>query len=655
MTYGAARQTGDRNPSALKQRRYANQPERVGRRLRIPPKPQPYSSLPGIVALATEKNVLPHVDIALAQAGIYLDSNGHITYVNDQRLVLLATVLGVDIDTLRIAGTPYLQTREKDDGGVAWGRGALKRVDIETRLRRISPLTLKRDSTHRKEWLNLLLPFCPNSLEPLTSRCSNTLCGKALGWNRSMGIGICEYCEQPVQPLGKGLDLDLASNYRLFASLVSPDACEAERAVARLPDPLRALSQSELIMLVLKIGAAVTHPHRNVSRTFYGHLAADQLARIVTEGTSLMRGWPSSVVDTGKRLLEEDNGSVGQFAGFKRVIRSMSPLGSNGRRPFQMFVRDSLPELFSYMSREALADWLPRAKAESLAKIKIEQLTILRDNEAIGLRKIGGREKAFLYSRADLEAFKLAFANSSTTTGLAVRWGLPFYAIEQMLQAKLLETTCDLALATLYPMRRVDLTSVARLENELRKHQSSTRQPDDTVSVPAASSGIGGGFKPWPRIIAQLLKQNVRYWIRDVIPSPRRGAGFLDTILTDQQGAATIRALPADRAAPLDRLSVGDAVEVLNSGWQKVVTLPSSMFVRDKVLRVGGEQRLIHAADLLELARLTVTSREIAARTATHSTSASIRLRRRLQLPENHLGFCRESTERALGLEPRVD
>jgi len=649
-----ALEPGARNPSALKQRRYANQPERIGRPLRVAPKPEPWSSLPGIVALATEENVLPHLDIVLAQARIYLDRNAYVTHVDDERLDLLATVLGVDAQILRAASTPYLPTLEKDDGGVAWGRGTLKRVDIETRVRRISPTTLAGDPTHRKEWLNLLLPFCPTSLELLTSRCSNPACGKALGWNRSIGVGICEHCEQAVQPTARTLAPELADDYRIFARIVSPDASAAEAAVGQLPDRLRALSQSELIMLILKLGNASALPGRTVNRTFYGDLAADEMALVVAKGTALLRTWPSSVIERGKRLLEEDDGTGKRFVSFRKTIRGMSPLGTVGHRPFQMFIRESLPEMFSYMSKDALADWLPRAEAESLAKIKIVQLTILRDSRAIGLRKVGRREKGYLYSRVDLEAFRHAFVNSSTSTALATRWGLPFYAIEQMLLAGMLDPTRNTALATLYPWRRVDLTKAERLERDLRERRSSTPPPAGMSSVREASLAIGGGFKPWPAIIGLLLAQDVRYWIRDDAAFGRRGAGLIDTLLTDQHGVAAIMELAATGNATLDRLSVGDSAEVLNSFWQKVAALPDATFERAKVLSAGAEQRLIPAADLLEMARTTVTAKEIAARTSTKHWAATNRLRK-LQLPETPLGFCRISTERALGLSARVD
>lgn len=79
-----------------------------------------------------------------------------------------------------------------------FGRLIIPRAYLEFDSRRIAPLSLRRRDYHRVDWMNLLLPYCPESFEMLVSSCAR--CGADLGWRYAWGVGNCDICREIVDP-----------------------------------------------------------------------------------------------------------------------------------------------------------------------------------------------------------------------------------------------------------------------------------------------------------------------------------------------------------------------------------------------------------------------------------------------------------------------
>jgi hypothetical protein len=129
----------------------------------------------------------------------------------------------------------------------------------------------------------------------------------------------------------------------------------------------------------------------------------------------------------------------------------------------------------------------------------------------------------------------------------------------------------------------------------------------DPIGLHRVARAIGGGLKPWGRILGDLLNGGVRY---------AASAGSINKIVVPAAGAAKLLKIePVADPSPgsvAEWLSQRDAAEILNLPLKHAAALPS-------VEGPEGATR-ISLSQVLALARERVTLAELSARTGIHGT-----------------------------------
>lgn len=194
-----------------------------GRRLRFDLDMMDDESIPGAIARGVHSHVLVRTRPVLEAAGVELKHAGYSQLATPDELERLAYVVRCSPSRMSAnAGERFVPREATRVSDVRFGRHLVPRAYLELNQRRISPLSLEERDHHRLAWMNLLLPYCPESLEQLTSACA--LCNAKLGWHYAKGIGFCEHCGREVARSAEPpLEDELADDYRLFARLSSPD------------------------------------------------------------------------------------------------------------------------------------------------------------------------------------------------------------------------------------------------------------------------------------------------------------------------------------------------------------------------------------------------------------------------------------------------
>jgi hypothetical protein len=110
----------------------------------------------------------------------------------------------------------------------------------ETKVRRVSPASLRLAPYHRAAWLLKPLQYCPETGDRLILVCPN--CSKTLRWTRTVGVEFCEHClddeDDPKTDLRYAITEQLPVQdfelYREVAKLVVPSRDPSKIAPRRL-------------------------------------------------------------------------------------------------------------------------------------------------------------------------------------------------------------------------------------------------------------------------------------------------------------------------------------------------------------------------------------------------------------------------------------
>ena len=223
-----------------------------GRRLRFDIDVQEGESIAGAIARGVREHVLVRTAPVLAAAGVDLKHIGLSQLATHAELRRLAFAARCDAALLIArAGQRIVPEGGGRSMDARFGRLVMPWAHLELDRRRIGPSTLQARPFHRLSWMNLLLPYCPESLERLVDQCPR--CDGALGWRRAVGIGHCDQCWTEIPPSdAPGLPDAPAGDYRLFALLSSPDPDGVERAMRLLPEALSDVPPGALVRLALR-------------------------------------------------------------------------------------------------------------------------------------------------------------------------------------------------------------------------------------------------------------------------------------------------------------------------------------------------------------------------------------------------------------------
>lgn len=533
------------------------------RRLRFDIAMHEDESIPGAIARGVRAHVLFATRPVLIAADVSMKHIGHAQLAEPGQLTRLAHVARCEPNRfLSSAGAPVRHDGSSKSSDVRFGRLVLPRAYLELDRRRISPLTLRKSEYHRLDWMNLLLPYCPSSLEKLVDACGH--CGSTLGWRHSTGIETCEHCDTEVAPATEApLPDKLADDYGLFAALSSPSGGGLSDARAILPPPLRAIAPGTLVRLALLTGGlAQDEPVQTTDRLVVRRLSGPVLGAVVSTGTAMLCSWPTSfrrwTAERADRIADDREA----LRGFRSQLQRLTTRSLEGDDLTQL-VADALPDLGSHVVHAFASD-------QRYYLYKQVQKTLGLDNPQIDkLRQLAGPayrcidpEAAHRRGRFDagfVERLKPIFGGALAFNACTGRLRLPLYGVEQLCDNHLLERVGDPTFEVLKGRTSVTSDSLEDVVSRLRDARCGSIEPADAISLSMASRRIGGRAKPWASIFGALLSGETPFWLNGDAPT-----------------TMTIRVRPADLAAfdliddyPIapwisPTISQADAAEMLN-------------------------------------------------------------------------------------------
>ena len=269
------------------------------RRLRWPLHPYDDESLRGFVGRSASHNRVRASSI-LGEARIgdhYKFIRGDLT--TDQQRIL-SEVLSITVNQTsemlyrRTAGRSSMITFQARAFGIA--------RQLKTG-RRISPASLEVRPYDRAIWEVKDLPFCPASMDILTSRCSK--CERDLRWNSRTDIVFCDFCGQDLRQIAVAkvpeIDHHLA---RISSALISHKSADQEWAVSHLSMRLRHLVPYELFQLGILLGERLSssRTYSTASKRKWSRRRIDTVSRpdaisldVYLFGFETLFNWPTGI------------------------------------------------------------------------------------------------------------------------------------------------------------------------------------------------------------------------------------------------------------------------------------------------------------------------------------------------------------------------
>jgi hypothetical protein len=566
-------------------------------------------SLIGLIARAARLNVLGTTKVILESAGMDLLHPGTVGQDIGSQTHLLAGQLGCDPSDILERCHPYLAD-PTGPSDVRWGSGALFRQDLIVERRRISPATLETSDHHRADWMNLLLPFCPESLELLIDTCDS--CDKPLGWRRAWGIGHCDdwRCRHRVGSTGRFIPEELSAGYRSFARLVSADPLVRDNAARALDPSLASLPPAVLLNLLLHLGATFLSPRIRLHRGNVAKLQPETIAAIGAKGTELLASWPD-----GLRTALAQEVSATSGAARRSLLKAVRRLGlpHSARQEQIEVIRAALPEAFEHATTALgglVKPVVHGAAVCKMAAIDPAELRSLRHANLLEYRLTGEWKRAIAqYDLAAVTEFATRKRSSEFASRLEQRLGIPRYASEQLAWLGEVDHEEHPCILHLDQRLRLRSNSVAELVGDLTARGLAGDPPPECLKLRTAMKRIGGRLKPWGAILAAMRSGAMPYWLTN--GRHFTGAAFVLLEDVEQFLGVDVPATNLGRLPIAEEMSQIDANDVLNLDAlqiQRVVEAGELSF------RPSGVSLISARDEVLRLAAQTISGSEIALR-----------------------------------------
>jgi hypothetical protein len=611
------------------------------RRLRFDHEMRDDESIVGAVASATRAHVLGSTTVAFKEAGVGVICRGTVQMASHEDLTRLAYVIRCTPEAMIAnAGVRVGSAKaQPNHQSVRFGDLDLPRSHLEMHVRRVSPASLTKADYHRLGWLNLLLPYCPESLEELVSTCSE--CRATLGWKGAWGLGVCEYCLTPLAPSARpNLPADLVESYRFFADLISPAASLRSEARGGLSERLAGERLATLHRLTLLIGGICRDaPIRTTSRFGVLRLPAADQASVVATGAGFLRDWPHGIRRWLEQRVEEIRDDRGRYEDLLgRLRRAVTPGDESGEQI--ALLNDALPDLtkhhthrFSGTGRYYMRNDVTRLLA--LPTRKLRTFDVWKDLRARALPSKG--QRLLQYDADQIDSLAPKFRGCMPLNGCSRFLGVPNYGIEQLCCLGLIELEDNPAVTATrnwVPVRRASLDA---LRLRLLDARSTVRRPGGVLTLRRASRRLGGGPKPWGALFAALLHETepLQFWLSGQDAGAR-------SIMVRAEDLVRFQVVEFEKACfptfPFDAgISQIDAGEMLNTIPCRVQPAAQALGL---TFKPDGDASLANLESTLAIARALAFSGEVALHMRVPEKAVAALLRK-LQIPSVALGWPR--------------
>jgi hypothetical protein len=589
----------------------------------------------GLMSLVTRtarRNLLPSSHVLMRQVGAEHANNPTAALIRGLDENGLADILRQPIaEVTSRRHPPRAEPGFVDSFGVA-----VRADEIVFRRRRFGPAALRTSAHAHALWSLKTVPCCTEHWQYLTDACG---CGAIQRWQSADRIERCDVCnaslaDAPAVPVDPALHHGLS----FVIGLIDPDPSRRAAARSQLPDRLSAWDGGMVFELALALLPLTTGGYEFVRGQEPYPEDLPDYAQSLAQAAEIVRGWPDALVP----LLVD---AIRDRAISKRNVRYKGAghyLGGLGREMLPPLVRQEL--------KDALAPITAPPGSLPAGQIGMREATFATGQEEALLaaaRRAGQlRTRICLRSNRILPTLDMAeiewltdfLANRRGPEVASHELGLPKYAIGQLAAEGLIRVVGHPYVVARYGVDQMHRSELARLSDRIVENGRSVAELTDPVRLHRVARAIGGGLKPWGRIIDDLLRGVVAY---------AASGGSTDQILVSAADASRLLEIgPIDDpsvAESAEFISQRDAVEILNLPLKHAALLPSAD-------AHPGAKR-ISLSQVLEFARDRVTLAELSARTGIHGTRLQAMLERAGCMRSNELGWMRSQ---ALAALPRV-
>jgi hypothetical protein len=490
---------------------------------------------------------------------------------------------------------------------------------IEKKVRRFAPASLAISPHIRAEWELRDLPFCAESWDMLTDRCT---CRVVQGWIRlNRGVHRCDDCGRDLSMIEvTKVPSHLRDQLSFYAGLVSPLRTVVEEAVSSLPPAIRQAERAALFQCVKLLRRAVAGRNADPARDLEALHAA----------CAAILDWPIGIA----ALSPANATPASAWSATLSAYRQLRP------------GRTSNPDTESTQARPATkdgggGDGAPRGcdligirPAYELARLTPETLRAGRRFGHLGDHyRLRGVKQVEAFRPDEVELFADAVRERLTTEAAGYRLGVGGRAIRDMvasghMTASGIQLTEDEVILTDQDVQ--DLID-GLMDGSILS---------EPVPLRTALMFVSGRPKPWGTLIGELLAGALPFQLAD-------GDGRLfDRLQIERRDIPTICALEARPPSRDERITTHEALEIMNAD-QRSGALRS-------IISTGRNPVTYLLADVVDLAVRGITVLEIATTSGETLSWVYHRLKNRsVSLVTKDL-YCRRSVRALAALEPRL-
>ena len=489
------------------------------RRLRFDCRMAENESIVGAVFRAASRHVLHSTFPALKDAGVSRKSIRFMQILPEESIIALADVIRCDPKRLARDAGIRLGNSGPDERGrqrIAFGDLIIEGSHLDHKRRRVSPISLQESAHHKTDWLNRLLPFCPFSFELLIEKCP--ACNGALGWQKPNGVETCEHCDHDLRSApSESLDRRLIADYRDFADLCSFNIVRRNRILGKLPHPINEIPAGTLVRFALHVGRMASGAEK-MPETHMPDLPPEELARIVSSGMSMLKGWPDAFhawVVNEAHVRETDERS---YSDFRSDLRTLSRC--IGREPGSEKI--CYPRLRTTAHSATGFDAAPlgvysQDEARRRLGIGHETMSILRETGLLDCRSFqeGGQVSTlYRFDAHRIDEIANALEGSVHHWEFWRKFRVPSYGVEQLACLGLIECITDPVVTQIKNEVMIPKSELVRLEEKVMEKRKRGKAPASAKSLRVLANEVGGRVKPWGPIFAQLMLGRVPFWVR---------------------------------------------------------------------------------------------------------------------------------------------
>lgn len=596
------------------------------KQLLFPYSPKPGESLIGAFAEALHDHRIRSIRTGIEGGGFSLARPGSLQMASDDQIASIASVMRSDTAKLKAAAFRPTVARDR----IALGDLELPRAIFDLERRWIGPCELLEGGFHRADWLNLLLPYCPRSLEQLVDRCP--VCGP-LAWRITRGVANCDQCGEAIPPSSApGLEPELTGPYRFAADLMSLSGDVGAAAASRLPETIQPFSRSALCDLIIRAGVVFGTQRDGHALVDLTAKPAAELAAVVATGVRLIAGWPRSVREAVGTRTEEMGSDLAAYDRLRVDLRWMTQGSDEARQ----MIAIAFPTLDGRTAKPFAGDRRYYTATQTNMKLwtNSSELEALRDAKALAVEKLPSKVRIRArYDADDVDALRVALDRGVRPGSAASELDVPIYALGQFVDAGRLEL-CDAPGVRILRGVQILKYSVAALKAELQGSISG-REPSATCVPVRRLVAAYPGEKPWGECVELLIKRKVMLYATEAAFSIR-------DLLFEPSDIPALRC--ADEAVGRDptgieRLPLRDAYEVLGAPEEEAIAA-----IRSSGLEIISEGRgkSVCRGDLRRLFSKIAFTGEVALHEGSSPISTFHRLSR-LKIPRVHGAWSRSA------------